>query len=51
MVQTGGGTATTGQLTEVEEKLMAIMGWKAVTGDGNIELGLVSTYIMHVMLQ
>jgi hypothetical protein len=29
-------------LTEMEERLMGVLGWRTVTGDGNVELGLVS---------
>lgn len=39
--KTGGGGPLP-QLTPIEDRLMAIIGWKAVTGDENMEMGLVS---------
>ncbi|XP_036141865.1 uncharacterized protein LOC118645492 isoform X2 [Monomorium pharaonis] len=43
MTATGGGSMKTIPLTQTEEKLMAILGWKAVTGDLNKELGIVDS--------
>jgi len=43
MTTTGGGSVKTVPLTQTEEKLMSILGWEAVTGDSNKELGLVAT--------
>lgn len=43
MSATGGGSMRTIPLTQTEEKLMAIIGWKAVTGDSNKELGIVDS--------
>lgn len=39
----GGGPAV--QLTEIEDRLMGILGWKGVTGDDNVELGLVCIFL------
>jgi len=43
MTTTGDGPIKTVPLTQTEEKLMSILGWKAVTGDSNKELGLIAT--------
>lgn len=43
MTATGGGPVKTVPLTQTEEKLMAIIGWKSVTGDSNKELGVFTT--------
>lgn len=41
MIKTGGGESKIIGLTNLEDRLMTLHGWKAITGDGNIELGLV----------
>lgn len=41
MAKTGGGGPLP-QLNPIEERLMAIIGWRAVTGDDNVEMGVVS---------
>ncbi|CAG9769716.1 unnamed protein product [Ceutorhynchus assimilis] len=38
--KTGGGPSKTPQLNPIEERLMCLLGWKSVTGDENIEIGL-----------
>jgi len=43
MTTTGGGPVKTVPLPQTEEKLMSILGWKAVNEDSNKELGLVAT--------
>jgi len=43
MTTTGGGPVKTVPPTQTKEKLMSILGWKAVTGDSNKELRLVAT--------
>ncbi|KAI4467154.1 ccaat/enhancer binding protein [Holotrichia oblita] len=40
MSKTGNGTARAIPLTAPEERLMAVMGWRIVTGDVNKEIGL-----------
>ncbi|KAJ8912348.1 hypothetical protein NQ315_014715 [Exocentrus adspersus] len=36
---TGGGLPTTAPLSDMEERLMSLLGWRSVDGDGNKELG------------
>lgn len=43
MIATGGGPVKAVSFTQTEENLMAILGWKAVSGDSNKELGVVAT--------
>ncbi|CAH1976645.1 unnamed protein product [Acanthoscelides obtectus] len=39
--KTGGGCLNAAPLTDTEERLMKLIGWKSVTGNSNAELGLV----------
>lgn len=41
MERTGGGPPKKPPLTDIEERLMKILGWKSVTGDKNKEFGIV----------
>ncbi|CAH1106695.1 unnamed protein product [Psylliodes chrysocephalus] len=41
--KTGGGGPLP-QLTPIEERLIGIIGWKIVTGDRNVEMGVVCIY-------
>ncbi|CAG9766121.1 unnamed protein product [Ceutorhynchus assimilis] len=40
--KTGGGPSKTPQLNPIEERLMCLLDWKSVTGDENIEIGLLN---------
>ncbi|CAH1973495.1 unnamed protein product [Acanthoscelides obtectus] len=40
--KTGGGCLNVAPLTDTEERLMKLIGWKSVTGSSNAELGLGS---------
>lgn len=45
--KTGGGAPESHMLNDIEERLMALYGWKSVTGDGNKEIGLDNVIIMN----
>lgn len=47
--KTGGGGPLL-PLTPIEEKLMGIIGWTIVDGDGTPELGLVSYSIILLLI-
>lgn len=40
--KTGGGPSKAVPLNETEERLLQVVGWRTVTGDGNVELGMVN---------
>lgn len=42
MTATGGGPVKTIPLTQTEENLMNILGWRDVIGDSNKELGVIA---------
>lgn len=48
--KTGGGPSKAIPLSDPEERLLQLVGWKAVTGDGNVELGMVKTSLRFVNL-
>lgn len=46
MEKTGGGPVKAPPLNQIEERLMALIGWRSVTGDRNVELGLVNFLVI-----
>nr|CAI5824028.1 unnamed protein product [Callosobruchus analis]CAI5851168.1 unnamed protein product [Callosobruchus analis] len=45
MQRTGGGPAKSPTLTDLEERLIKLIGWKSVTGDQNNEFGIASKFL------
>lgn len=49
MQGTGGGSPKLPPLNDTEERLMSLLGWKAITGDNNMELGIVSAILILLL--